>query len=302
MNKRKMLLIAGILILSLGGCGKNAESLSGKTTQTQIYEDESGADDASAVSDEKTSDEAKAANAQAGKAPTNKAGNAEGSKTGTDNAQVSKVPTNKAGDAEGSNTGSSQDSSEAPKSFSDGTIVQKTYLQEYFGYRLVLDEDWEFATDKELEEQNRAVAEAAGDEAAFAKIMENGDLCTDMMASNTVTGNAVVVRLAQVGLADVLGKEEERDARLAEAVRADAEAAGLKNIETTATEATFLGKPVKAIGVKGELALSDEYSTEMWYRVVMTRKGEYASVIFVTGFTDFGGDNFQEILDKFEPL
>jgi len=54
--------------------------------------------------------------------------------------------------------------------------------------------------------------------------------------------------------------------------------------------------------VKGDLALSDEYTTEMWYQMISKQKGQYASVIFVTGFSEFGGDNFQEILDKFETL
>ena len=123
-----------------------------------------------------------------------------------------------------------------------------------------------------------------------------------MVANDTVTGNSIVVKLVKIGLADVVGSDEERNTILADALYAEAEAAGLTKLQKTTTEAKFLGKDVTAIGVKGDLALSDEYTTEMWYQMISKQKGQYASVIFVTGFSEFGGDNFQEILDKFETL
>ena len=184
----------------------------------------------------------------------------------------------------------------------DEKVTQKVYLQEHFGYRLVLDEDWEFATDKELEQMNQAVVKAAEGDATFAKLAKADNVYTDMVANNTVTGNSIVVKLVKIGLADVIGSDEERNALLTDALYAEAEAAGLTKLQKTTTEAKFLGKDVTAIGVKGDLALSDEYTTEMWYQMISKQKGQYASVIFVTGFSEFGGDNFQEILDKFETL
>lgn len=155
---------------------------------------------------------------------------------------------------------------------------------------------------KELEQMNQAVVKEAEGDATFAKLAKADNVYTDMVANDTVTGNSIVVKLVKIGLADVIGSDEERNALLTDALYAEAEAAGLTKLQKTTTEAKFLGKDVTAIGVKGDLALSDEYTTEMWYQMISKQKGQYASVIFVTGFSEFGGDNFQEILDKFETL
>lgn len=195
-----------------------------------------------------------------------------------------------------------KDASTGDAGAEDEKVTQKVYLQEHFGYRLVLDEDWEFATDRELEQMNQAVVKAAEGDATFAKLAKADNVYTDMVANDTVTGNSIVVKLVKIGLADVIGSDEERNALLTDALYAEAEAAGLTKLQKTTTEAKFLGKDVTAIGVKGDLALSDEYTTEMWYQMISKQKGQYASVIFVTGFSEFGGDNFQEILDKFETL
>ena len=190
-----------------------------------------------------------------------------------------------------------KDASTGDAGAEDEKVTQKVYLQEHFGYRLVLD-----ATDRELEQMNQAVVKAAEGDATFAKLAKADNVYTDMVANNTVTGNSIVVKLVKIGLADVIGSDEERNALLTDALYAEAEAAGLTKLQKTTTEAKFLGKDVTAIGVKGDLALSDEYTTEMWYQMISKQKGQYASVIFVTGFSEFGGDNFQEILDKFETL
>ena len=307
MKKWTALLLCGILTLSLGGCAESVRSLGGKTTETEVYinADESAAPDESRVPDEKVAEEARADQSAAGGAGADMSGAAKDQTVADEAAKDQSV----AEEAAKEQSGDKKDANKAGSaSESAGTgaetekMIQKIYLQEHFGYRLVLDEDWEFATDEELEEVNKQTAEAAGSDATFAKIVNAGNIMTDMIADDTVTGNSIVIKLIQIGLADVIGKEEDRNAVLADALYAEAEAAGLTNLSKMETAVRFLGETVTAIGGKGDLALSDEYTTEMWYQMISKQKGQYASVIFVTGFSEFGGDNFQEILDKFETL
>ena len=290
MKKWIALLLTGILTLSLGGCAESARSLGGKITETEVYmnADESAAADESGLSDDKVADQA----AKEQEKDTSSAADQSG--------DVSS-------EGAGNNKNESADKTEAANknsavSAETEKITQKVYLQDHFGYRVVLDEDWEFAGDKEIEQMNQAVAKEAEGDNTFAKIVNAENLYTDMVANDTVTGNSIIVKLVRIGLADVVGSDEERNEILSDALYAEAEAAGLKKIQKTSTEVKFLGEPVTAIGVKGDLKLSDEYTTEMWYQMLVKQKGTYASVIFVTGFTEFAGDNFQEILDKFETI
>lgn len=286
MKKWTALLMCSILTLSLGGCAESARSLGGKITETEVYKtdesfsDMSGALDESKIPDEKVSEEA--------------AKDQTGDKKVKDQSAAEEAAKDQAGDKKAEDKPA--DESEPEK------IIQKVYLQDHFGYKLTLDEDWVFATDRELKALNDALKDSAESGDTLSSLVDSDNLYTDMMASDTVTGNTIVIRLVQEGLADVIGSKEKRNEALADAMYADAEAAGLEKIEKTTREVTFLGEPVTAIGVKGQMALSDEYSTEMWYQMIVKRKGEYASVIFVTGFTEFGGDNYQEILDCFEAI
>lgn len=286
MKKWTALLMCSILTLSLGGCAESARSLGGKITETEVYKtdesfsDMSGALDESKIPDEKVSEEA--------------AKDQTGDKKVKDQSAAEEAAKDQAGDKKAEDKPA--DESEPEK------IIQKVYLQDHFGYKLTLDEDWVFATDRELKALNDALKDSAESGDTLSSLVDSDNLYTDMMASDTVTGNTIVIRLVQEGLADVMGSKEKRNEALADAMYADAEAAGLEKIEKTTREVTFLGEPVTAIGVKGQMALSDEYSTEMWYQMIVKRKGEYASVIFVTGFTEFGGDNYQEILDCFEAI
>ena len=286
MKKWTALLMCSILTLSLGGCAESARSLGGKITETEVYKngesfsDMSGALDESKIPDEKVSEEV--------------AKDQTGNKKVKDQSAAEEAAKDQAGDKKAEDKPA--DESEPEK------IIQKVYLQDHFGYKLTLDEDWVFATDRELKALNDALKDSAESGDTLSSLVDSDNLYTDMMASDTVTGNTIVIRLVQEGLADVIGSKEKRNEALADAMYADAEAAGLEKIEKTTREVTFLGEPVTAIGVKGQMALSDEYSTEMWYQMIVKRKGEYASVIFVTGFTEFGGDNYQEILDCFEAI
>ena len=286
MKKWTAMLMCSILTLSLGGCAESARSLGGKITETEVYKndesfsDMSGALDESKIPDEKVSEEA--------------AKDQTGNKKVKDQSAAEEAAKDQAGDKKAEDKPA--DESEPEK------IIQKVYLQDHFGYKLTLDEDWVFATDRELKALNDALKDSAESGDTLSGLVDSDNLYTDMMASDTVTGNTIVIRLVQEGLADVIGSKEKRNEALADAMYADAEAAGLKKIEKTTRAVTFLGEPVTAIGVKGQMALSDEYSTEMWYQMIVKRKGEYASVIFVTGFTEFGGDNYQEILDCFEAI
>lgn len=305
MKKWTALLVCSILTLSLGGCAESARSLGGKITETEVYKndesfsDMSGALDESKIPDEKVSEEAAKNQAgdkkvkdqsTAGEAAKDQAGD----KKVKDQSVAEEAAKDRAGDKKAEDKPA--DESEPEK------IIQKVYLQDHFGYKLTLDEDWVFANDRELKELNDALKDSGESGDTFSGLVDSDNLYTDMMASDTVTGNTIVIRLVQEGLADVIGSKEKRNEALADAMYADAEAAGLKKIEKTTREVTFLGEPVTAIGVKGQMALSDEYTTEMWYQMIVKQKGEYASVIFVTGFTEFGGDNYQEILDCFEAI
>ena len=305
MKKWTALLVCSILTLSLGGCAESARSLGGKITETEVYKndesfsDMSGALDESKIPDEKVSEEA-AKNqdgdkkvkdqSAAGEAAKDQAGD----KKVKDQSVAEEAAKDQAGDKKAEDKPA--DESEPEK------IIQKVYLQDHFGYKLTLDEDWVFANDRELKELNDALKDSGESGDTLSGLVDSDNLYTDMMASDTVTGNTIVIRLVRENLADVVGSKEKRNDALADAMYADAEAAGLKKIEKTTREVTFLGEPVTAIGVKGQMALSDEYTTEMWYQMIVKRKGEYASVIFVTGFTEFGGDNYQEILDCFEAI
>lgn len=267
MKKWTALLMCSILTLSLGGCAESARSLGGKITETEVYKNDESFSDMSGALDE------------------------------------SKIPDEKVSEEAAKDRAGDKKAEDKPADESEPEkIIQKVYLQDHFGYKLTLDEDWIFATDRELKALNDALRDSAESGDTLSGLVDSDNLYTDMMASDTVTGNTIVIRLVQEGLADVIGSKEKRNEALADAMYADAEAAGLKKIEKTTREVTFLGEPVTAIGVKGQMALSDEYSTEMWYQMIVKRKGEYASVIFVTGFTEFGGDNYQEILDCFEAI
>ena len=305
MKKWTALLVCSILTLSLGGCAESARSLGGKITETEVYKndesfsDMSGALDESKIPDEKVSEEA--AKNQAGDKKVKDQSTSEeaakdqsGDKKVKDQSVAEEAAKDQAGDKKAEDKPA--DESEPEK------IIQKVYLQDHFGYKLTLDEDWVFANDRELKELNDALKDSGESGDTLSGLVDSDNLYTDMMASDTVTGNTIVIRLVRENLADVVGSKEKRNDALADAMYADAEAAGLKKIEKTTREVTFLGEPVTAIGVKGQLALSDEYSTEMWYQMIVKRKGVYASVIFVTGFTEFGGDNYQEILDCFEVI
>lgn len=305
MKKWTALLMCSILTLSLGGCAESARSLGGKITETEVYKndesfsDMSGALDESKIPDEKVSEEA--AKNQAGDKKVKDQSTSEeaakdqaGDKKVKDQSVAEEAAKDQAGDKKAEDKPA--DESEPEK------IIQKVYLQDHFGYKLTLDEDWVFANDRELKELNDALKDSGESGDTLSGLVDSDNLYTDMMASDTVTGNTIVIRLVRENLADVVGSKEKRNDALADAMYADAEAAGLKKIEKTTREVTFLGEPVTAIGVKGQLALSDEYSTEMWYQMIVKRKGVYASVIFVTGFTEFGGDNYQEILDCFEVI
>ena len=297
--------MCSILTLSLGGCAESARSLGGKITETEVYKndesfsDMSGALDESKIPDEKVSEEA-AKNQDGDKKVKDQSAAGEaakdqsGDKKVKDQSVAEEAAKDRAGDKKAEDKPA--DESEPEK------IIQKVYLQDHFGYKLTLDEDWVFANDRELKELNDALKDSGESGDTLSGLVDSDNLYTDMMASDTVTGNTIVIRLVRENLADVVGSKEKRNEALADAMYADAEAAGLKKIEKTTREVTFLGEPVTAIGVKGQLALSDEYSTEMWYQMIVKRKGEYASVIFVTGFTEFGGDNYQEILDCFEAI
>ena len=305
MKKWTALLVCSILTLSLGGCAESARSLGGKITETEVYKndesfsDMSGALDESKIPDEKVSEEA-AKNQAGDKKVKDQSTSGEaakdqsGDKKVKDQSVAEEAAKDQAGDKKAEDKPA--DESEPEK------IIQKVYLQDHFGYKLTLDEDWVFANDRELKELNDALKDSGESGDTLSGLVDSDNLYTDMMASDTVTGNTIVIRLVRENLADVVGSKEKRNDALADAMYADAEAAGLKKIEKTTREVTFLGEPVTAIGVKGQLALSDEYSTEMWYQMIVKRKGVYASVIFVTGFTEFGGDNYQEILDCFEVI
>ena len=83
------------------------------------------------------------------------------------------------------------------QAFSVGTTLNNTYVNEFFGLGVTLDENWTFSTQQEIEDLNGITADLINDE-SFQRALESGNVYTDMMATaddGLVSINATIEKL-----------------------------------------------------------------------------------------------------------
>lgn len=90
--------------------------------------------------------------------------------------------------------------SESEESFSFGTTVKNTYINEFFGIGLTLDENWTFSTQEEINEAKEFVLDTLDGE-VDTQARDSGLVYTDMMATGDggiVSVHASIERLNAV--------------------------------------------------------------------------------------------------------
>ena len=314
MKRLLALFLTGALTLSLFGCAQNAQSVSGTTSTT-----ESSAGNALASEEVKEEAEAPAAEETAAEetavAETAETQAESTEAAGDESQQEEAAPEEKADqpedaveteDAESADVTEEQaeDYEEAEakdEDFVPGTVRETTYTQSHFGFKVTLEEPWIYANAEELAAQNQVIIDAANDE-SVREAVEKGNLYVDMVATNSDTFNTLMVRIVKMGLADFFLEEDALYEAYAAAIHQDAVATGLTDIEDVSGEVTFLGENVRYVGVKGQFPVRDDFSTEMWYNCILRQEGTFACLIFFSGFTEFGGESFEELAARFQPV
>lgn len=314
MKRLLALFLTGALTLSLFGCAQNAQSVSGTTTTTESStgsslaseevkeetEETASAEVTEAPAEEETKEEA---------APEENEDKSEEAETAEEpeTAEVTEAPeetetaeTTEETDAAEQQAEEYAEAEEKDESFVPGTISETTYTQSHFGFKITLEEPWFYASDEELAAQNQIIIDAAND-ASITEAVEKGNLYVDMVASNSLNYNTIMVRIVKMGLADFFLDKEALYAAYAEAIHQDAVNTGMTDIEDVSGEVSFLGENVPYVGVKGQLAVTEDFTTEMWYNCILRQEGTFACLIFFSGFTEFGGETFEELAGRFEP-
>lgn len=89
---------------------------------------------------------------------------------------------------------------EPEETFSVGATVNNSYINEYFGIGLKLDENWTFSTQEEIDETNGFVQDTLDDE-TYTKALDSGMVYTDMIATGDdgmLSVNATIEKLNAV--------------------------------------------------------------------------------------------------------
>lgn len=336
MKRLVAFLLTGVLTLSLYGCAQNAQSVSGTTSTssstalaTDDMTEETGETEAAEAASEATaadpeSAEASAETAAAAEGETAEAEakpEAEAGETETEAAEAEAKPEAEAGETEtetaetetetSSETENTEPAAEVAENtdaeaaeteaVTPGTVSETTYTQNHFGFQITLEEPWHFATADELAAQNQIIIDMAGDE-SVTEAVEKGNLFVDMVATNEMDFNTIMVRVVKLGLADFFQEEDDLYDVYSQSIHADAEATGMTDIEDVSGKVRFLGEDVRFVGVKGQLEVTEGFSTEMWYNCLLRQEGNFACLIFISGFSDFGGESFEELAARFEPV
>lgn len=325
MKRLLALFLTGALTLSLFGCAQNAQSVSGTTTTTEsaagnALSSEEAAEEAVETAAEETAAEEPAAEETAAEETTvEEAAEAENTEAPAEEeekqeeatpeenadqateAEVSEAPAAVEGGEVTEEQAEDYEEAEAKdEAFEPGTVNATTYTQSHFGFKVTLEEPWVYASADELAAQNQIIIDAAGDD-SVREAVEKGNLYVDMVATNQESFNTLMVRIVKMGLADFFLDEDVLYEAYADAIHQDAVSTGLTDIEDVSGNVTFLGESVRYVGVKGQLAVTDDYSTEMWYNCILRQEGTYACLIFFSGFSEFGGETFEELAARFQP-
>ncbi len=320
MKRLVAFLLTGVLTLSLYGCAQSAQSVSGTTSTstssstalaTDDMTEENGETEAAEAASEATAADPESAEASAETAAaaegetaeTEAKPDAEASETETETAETETETSPEAENTEPAAEAAENTDAEAAETeaVTPGTVSETTYTQNHFGFQITLEEPWHFATADELAAQNQIIIDMAGDE-SVTEAVEKGNLFVDMVATNEMDFNTIMVRVVKLGLADFFQEEDDLYDVYSQSIHADAEATGMTDIEDVSGKVRFLGEDVRFVGVKGQLEVTEGFSTEMWYNCLLRQEGNFACLIFISGFSDFGGESFEELAARFEPV
>ena len=158
--------------------------------------------------------------------------------------------------------------------FSTGTSSGNRYENAFIGIGCELDSDWIFMTDEEIQQQNQAGMEIAGEE--YQELLENAETISDMMATNVNETDTVNVSLEKLsGVARLIGEDVYVEQGM-ENLDGVMESMGLENVTTETGEMEFAGSTHKTISTEAELM-----GVKMYQKQVCVKCSGYMAIVSV---------------------
>ena len=177
--------------------------------------------------------------------------------------------------------------------FGTGTLNGNTYESEFFGFRIELDDSWEFEDRDSLNTISSSIDEIATDE--IKEALDSGVAYIDMLAQNTTTYENINVAITKLPVNEALMFQVQLDSYMQnfmDTVRTELDAMGFMDIEMQLNQIEFAGKTVPSLKIKsypemyeGELAV---YQTQ-----IMIVNGSYMCNV---GCTSYNEDTTDDLL------
>ena len=184
--------------------------------------------------------------------------------------------------------------------FAAGTVDGQSYIQEFFGVRLDLDDAWSIA-DEETMATLRNVAIDSMSTEEVKEALASGSSYMDFYAENAGTFQNINTTITKLPLEEALMFRINAKSLLESAlptVKAELEGIGYKNVSTACNEATLMGKTAPCINTEAYLE-TDGGDVPMYQEQVYLIEGSYMLCFTVTSYLE---DSSQAIIDLIQPL
>lgn len=184
--------------------------------------------------------------------------------------------------------------------FAAGTTDGQSYIQEFFGIRLDLDDSWTFASESELAELNKAAVDSISSD-EVRKSLEEGNSYMDMYAENADTLQNINSNITRFSLTEALLFRTGSNIVLEGAlptVKSELEGLGYTNVSAECSETLFLGKSTPCINTSAYIETGNG-DVPMYQKQVYITEGSYLFCITTTSFFE---DTNQDIIDLIKPI